>query len=62
MATRKVADMTPDELEKNRVYMRQKKRESREGKPPEIDKRTKRDRTEEMRKRRKKKVVQCSQE
>jgi hypothetical protein len=57
MATKKVADMTPDELEKNRAYMRQKKRESREGKPPEIDKRTKRDRTEEMRERRKKKVI-----
>ena len=29
MATKKVADMTPEELEKNRAYMRQKKRESR---------------------------------
>ena len=54
MARKKVADMTPDELEKYRAYMRQKKRESREGKPPEIDKRKKRDRAEYMRERRKK--------
>tara|TARA_R110000850_G_scaffold99302_1_gene205773 strand:- start:55 stop:237 length:183 start_codon:yes stop_codon:yes gene_type:complete len=60
MATKKVADMTPEELEKNRAYMRQKKRESREGKPPEIDKRTKRDRTEEMRERRKKKALEVN--
>tara|TARA_R110002153_G_C13332612_1_gene498566 strand:- start:5625 stop:5993 length:369 start_codon:yes stop_codon:yes gene_type:complete len=53
MGRKKVADMTPDELETYRAYMRKKKRESREGKPPEVDKRTKRDRAEYMRERRK---------
>ena len=53
MARKKVADMTPDELEKSRAYMRKKKAESREGKPPEIDKRKHRDRAADMRKSRK---------
>jgi len=54
MARKKVADMMPDELEAYRAYMRQKKRESRKGKPPEVDKRKKRDRAKYMRERRKK--------
>ena len=53
MTRKKVADMTPEELEANRAYMRKKKAESREGKPPEIDKRKNRDRAEYMREYRK---------
>ena len=53
MGRKKVFEMTSDELETYRSYMSQKKRESRIGKPTEIDKRKKRDRTQEMRDRRK---------
>ena len=50
MGRKKVADMTPEELEKYREYMRQKKRESRQGKPAEKDTRTNSDRKEYMEK------------
>jgi len=45
--------MTPDELEAYREYMRKAKAKSREGKPPEKDKRGFRDRSEYMREYRK---------
>ena len=53
MPRKKVADMTPDEIQTYRAYMRQKKAESRVGKLPEIDKRKNRDRAEYMREYRK---------
>jgi len=44
MGRKRVADMTPEEREANREYMRKAKARSRLGKPPEKDKRKKRDR------------------
>jgi len=57
MARKKVADMSPDELEEYRAYMRQKKAESRERNPPEVDKRKNRDRSAYMREYRKKQKI-----
>ncbi len=56
MGRKKVADMTPDELEAHRDYMRKAKAKSRAGKPPEKDNRTnrQRDRTPYMREYRRK--------
>ena len=51
MSPRKpMSKLSPEDQEKRREYMREAKRKSREGKPPEIDKRTYADRSEYKRK------------